>query len=351
MGLDSNEFHATVASLYQPDASLVAELQPRGIDVIDLSAQRSPLTAVAALLRDRQVDVLHTHGLLADINGRIAGRLGSGCAVVSTIHDSPSMYALTLGRARGALALAAQVFTFPCTHAIVMVAGSIGEAYRRIAFGAWRNRTFRTIHNGVRDCYLSERGRQDEAAAHGLVVGAVGRLTPRKGFDVLAEAAARLAPVLRLVEYVVAGDGEARPQLQSQLDQLGLQRAFRLAGARADIPDLLKGIDIFVLPSLDECLPLAVLEAMSAGKPVIASDVGGVSEAVVPEQTGILVPPGDVDALAGAIRRLVEDPGLRERLGAAARQRYLKMFTVERMVRQYAELYNELASRAARRHG
>ena len=120
-------------------------------------------------------------------------------------------------------------------------------------------------------------------------------------------------------------------------------------GQRADVARLLGALDIFVLPSLREALPIAVMEAMAMGLPVVATRVGGIPEVVEDGMTGCLVPPGDEAALAAALGRLVADPALAARLGAAGRARVQAQFTVEQMVRRVEHLYDELARRKIRR--
>jgi glycosyltransferase involved in cell wall biosynthesis len=160
---------------------------------------------------------------------------------------------------------------------------------------------------------------------------AVGRLVPKKGFPVLIEAASRLlAPFcLRIV-----GDGPDREALERQIAAAGLEDRVRLVGPRThdDLPAEYASADIVVVPSVMDAtgdrdgLPNVVLEAMSSGRPVIASDVGAVSSAVVDRRTGVLVPPGDAGALAGALEYLVDQPECRERLGREARARVERDF-------------------------
>jgi glycosyltransferase involved in cell wall biosynthesis len=160
---------------------------------------------------------------------------------------------------------------------------------------------------------------------------AVGRLVPKKGFPVLIDAASRLlAPFfLRIV-----GDGPDREALERQIAAAGLEDRVRLVGPRThdDLPAEYASADIVVVPSVMDAtgdrdgLPNVVLEAMSSGRPVIASDVGAVSSAVVDRRTGVLVPPGDAGALAGALEYLVDQPACRERLGREARARVERDF-------------------------
>lgn len=156
--------------------------------------------------------------------------------------------------------------------------------------------------------------------ATGLIVGSVGRLHPDKDPINFVEAIARLPEGLRAeVTVVIVGDGALRDEVQAVVRRRGLEQQVVLLGERHDIPDLLHAMDIFVLPSRTEGLPVALLEAMSTGLPVVATDVGGVAAAV--EDAGLVVPPSDPSALAAALSRLLADETRRTELGLRGRQR------------------------------
>jgi glycosyltransferase involved in cell wall biosynthesis len=173
----------------------------------------------------------------------------------------------------------------------------------------------------------------------------VARLDPQKGLHHLVSAAA-LVPEARLM---VVGDGPERGALEARIAQLGLGDRVHLLGFRSDIPELLAGCDLFVLPSLFEGLPLSILEAMAAAKPVVATAIGGNDEAVVNGTTGVLVPPADPRALADAIRALLSDPERRRRFGEAGRRRAEDEFSATAMVRRVAAVYDELLAAPGRR--
>jgi glycosyltransferase involved in cell wall biosynthesis len=164
------------------------------------------------------------------------------------------------------------------------------------------------------------------------------RLSPQKGLDVLVSAAALVPEAL----FVVAGEGPERAALEARAEALAVARRVRFLGARDDVPELLAVCDLFVLPSLVEGLPLSVLEAMAAAKPVVATRIGGTVEAVVDGETGILVPPGDASALATAIRSLLADPVRARRTGEAGRDRLRARFTAHAMVGGVSAAYDEV---------
>jgi glycosyltransferase involved in cell wall biosynthesis len=166
-------------------------------------------------------------------------------------------------------------------------------------------------------------------------------LVRRKGVDVLLDAVAALARRAPCVLWI-AGDGPERAALEAAAARLGVADRVRFLGRRSDVPDLLEACDVFALPSRNEGLGVAALEAMARGRPVVASAVGGLGEAVVANVTGILVPPGDAPALATALERLIADPALARRLGAAGAKRVAEHFRAEQMVAAYEALYREI---------
>ena len=156
-----------------------------------------------------------------------------------------------------------------------------------------------------------------------------------------------MASVVRTIPDAVcfiAGRGELDTELRQAAVELGIDRNLRLLGFRPDVPALLRAADVFVLPSLSEGLSLALLEAMAASKPVVASKVGGNPEVVADGRNGFLVPAADPDALADRIVRLLGNADLAARFGAAGRRRVDEDFTIATMVRRYDELYRDCLS-------
>ena len=172
-----------------------------------------------------------------------------------------------------------------------------------------------------------------------VAVVALGALEVRKGHAVLLAAAAGLASAAPRLRYVFCGEGRQAKALAGAA--AALDGAARLVGFRRDVAACLAAADIVALPSLQEGLGVAALEAMAAGRPVVASRVGGLAEAVVHEETGLLVPPGDPTALAAALARLARDPDLRARLGAAGHARVLARYTAARMAEGTLACYED----------
>ncbi len=184
-----------------------------------------------------------------------------------------------------------------------------------------------------------------------LVIGCVGRYRPVKDQALLVDAVARLVPDHPDLRLVIVGEGELRPQLERQVADLGVGDRVRLHGNEADPRPMYGAFDVLAQASRSEGLPNVLLEAAAAGCPIVATDAGGSGEIVVDGRTGLLVPTRDVDALAAALRRMIDDRELRRRLGSEARAHVAESFGMDRFVREYGDLYEELAAARGLRRG
>lgn len=324
----TEQFDVAVAC---PEGELAAALRRAGVPVhlfpgADRSFSWQALRSLTGLMRQWRPQIAHTHGSLA---GRVAAAL-AGARIVYTKHGlaAAEERAVQLREPNGLLKRASVSLM---ADRIVAVSEAVKAAL--VASGAAPER-IRVIPGGV-DPALYAAVPQPPAS----VVGALGRLEREKGFDVLLEALALLPGEVRLV---LGGAGFQRDALAAQAAALGLQDRVRMTGFVSDVPAFLGEAGIFVLPSRSEGLGLVLLEAMAAGRPVVASRVGGIPEVVVDEETGLLVPPEDPRALAAALERLLADPALARRMGEAGRQRVAALFSARRMAEQTAALYEEL---------
>ena len=217
--------------------------------------------------------------------------------------------------------------------AIIAISAGVRDALVRVGVAADR---IRVVPSGIEpERWLVPAGvREATRAAWGIhpeqiAVVVVGALERRKGHAVLLAAAQRLAPAAPELRYIFCGSGGEAETLAAAAAPL--DGAVRFAGFQQDVPGCLAAADIVAQPSLAEGLGVAALEAMAAGRPVLASRVGGLAEVVVGGETGVLVPPGDADALAVALLRLARDPALRDRLGCAGQARVREHYTTARM--------------------
>jgi glycosyltransferase involved in cell wall biosynthesis len=294
------------------------------------------LLELLVLLRRERPHILHASSSKAGVLGRVAAWLAGVPIRIFTVHG----WAFSAHEgSRSSVYLWADRLVRPLTTVTVCVAER--ERVAGIAAGTCRAQNTVVIHNGV-DAGAAPEAVHANPGPPRIV--SVGRLQAPKDALTLVRALARLPK--GSFEAVLVGAGPDRPLVEAEVRRLGLERAVELAGARHDVPEILAGADLFVLSSASEGLPMTILEAMAAGLPVVASDVGGVPEAVVDGETGLLVPPGDPASLAAAIERLLEDASLRRRLGQAGHARAKEWFDVASFQRAHVDLYRrELASR------
>lgn len=314
---------------------LAAQLAGEDINIerYHLASPFSPqcVRTLTTAFTQKGITLAHSHDFTMGVNGAFAAR-ASGIPHVITMHGG-RYYAERLRR-RFALRMAAV-----SSQAVVAVSEALAEHLCKDLRLA-RTRVV-TIPNGVRPTLGTPTALRAELGLDPdvRIVLAVGNLYPVKGHRVLLEALAHLPPTLHVA---IAGRGNEEAGLRSRAAELGLSERLHLLGHREDIPGLLMAADLFVQPSLDEGLPLAVLEAMFAGRPIVASDVGDVATAVGRDDAAVLVPPGDAEALAAAIAGLLDAPALARELGQRAHQRADRSYGLPTMIERYNALYAPL---------
>lgn len=289
------------------------------------------MRAFARWCRERQVALVHTSELYSNTLflpgaalGRVPVRIGSRREI-------------NAGKSTGQLVL--QRAAYACAHRIVANADAGAARLRSEGVPA---RRIAVIPNGLDlDRVIAAQPRTPRRR-----VAMVANLRPEKGHDVLIEAAAQLLRRFPDAHFDLIGDGTERQRLEQQTRDRGLAHAFTFAGHCEDVAARLAQADVFVLPSRSEAFPNAVLEAMAAGVPVVASAVGGILEVVADGETGLLVPPGDPASLAARIARLFADEALAARLASNGRARVHERYSFHRMVAAVESLYiHELTSR------
>lgn len=326
-----------LVGLFRP-GWLKTECEQRGVEtkVIPL---RGPLYLpwfrnCLCLVREEGVSLIHAHEFGAIVFGWIVARM-AGIPIVATVHGKS--YFADRWRRRAAYRVVSRSGQFVAvSHDLKdFVTKRVGIPQERIE----------VVYNGVASgSHVSESDmhacRAELDLAPGMpVLGVVGSLYPVKGHQYLFDAMPEVLKAFPEAVLLIAGRGELDVSLKEQARHLGIERHVRFLGMRHDIPRLLAVMDIFVLPSLSEGLSLALLEAMGAGKPVVASRVGGNPELIVEGMTGLLVEAGDVRAIAGSIVRLLADCGMRRRFGLAGAARVQDRFSIQGMVDRYRQLY------------
>ena len=353
-GMGAHMLDLAAAWARHTDVAFMAWPTPAGQRLLDRAAElgarplplprpRDPRFAdvVGQYLRLRPPDVFHVHVGTGreDFDGARAARSAGVGAVLQTQHlpwlmgshkhRVPLLHALD-----------------PVDHVI-----TVSEGQRRTYEQAGvPPETMTTVPNGIRPRGPGP-GREAARRALGLdpgqpVVLTVGRLTVMKGHRHLLDAVPELVRRFPDVAVVVIGQGHLHGALTEQAAALEVADSVHLVGHRPDARDLLDAADVFVLPSRTEGMPLALLEAMDAGLPVVATRIIGSEEVVVDGETGLLVPARKAPGLSGALIRMLEDPALRERCGRAGRQRFLTHFTSARMAAETAAVYDRVLRRA-----
>jgi len=292
-------------------------------------------------LKSNRVSLVHAHEFTANTYGTLVARL-AGVPVVATIHGK-SYFVDQLKRRLA--------YRATCRLATTVVVSEDLKRFVCMSIGIPPHR-LRVVYNGVPDMDplpgTFYTGLREELAVppHHLIVGVIGSLYPVKGHAYLLQAIPDIVKVKGNTTFLFIGRGEMEAQLRQQAHDLGVERHVRILGFRDDVPRLLGLIDVFVLPSLSEGLSVAILEAMAAGKPVVASQVGGNAELIVDGETGYLVPPMNPSALSAHILALLGDDSLRQRLGDAGRKRAAETFSLQQMVHSYEQLYDRCIGNA-----
>ena len=200
----------------------------------------------------------------------------------------------------------------------------------------------KVIYEGVDTNWIDIQKPSPIKNKHDLIIGTVAHMSSEKGHSILLKAAAELIPQFPNIAFVLVGDGKLLSELSRKAAQLGLENNIIFTGFRSDSESLMKNFDIFCLPSLSEGLSSAILVAMANRLPVVATNVGGITELVVDKQTGFLVGPNQPSDLASALSKLIQSPDLRKQMGNMGRKRVEKNFTLKNKLDQTERLYYQL---------
>jgi glycosyltransferase involved in cell wall biosynthesis len=336
---------------------LVDILRKEGVEVKIIPIRKTYDLMAAFRLRNfilqEGVQVLHTHGMLVNIVGRIASMMVPALISISTVHLTRELAAG--GRAenilqwlKGKYYRALDNLTATFNDRVIAVSESVKQDL--ISQGVSQERIV-VIRNGIEfDHHQNpldgrnqrERKKGELGIGNRPVIGTITRFSKQKDVQTFLYAVSNVAKEYSNVQCLIVGDGDGRKELEDLCHRLGLNGNVTFLGYRKDAREILDIFDIFVLSSLWEGLPLVVLEAMAASKPVVATRVSGTAEAVVDGETGTLVPLRDSERLAESIRGLLRDQRLSQKMGEAGKQRVGRYFRVERMVDETERLYMDL---------
>jgi glycosyltransferase involved in cell wall biosynthesis len=348
-GLRRRGHDASVVSL-KPIGCLGEELRTLGFEVHSLSMPERVTPAgfaigsarLTQLLRNTPCDIVHSMLPRANAMSRIANRMARRVPHVTAEHS------LDLQRARWVTV--ANRATLRWTDAVVAVSPAVRT--RLMARDKIPSEKLLTIMNGIDVAAADAVSASDLRGELGLgngdpIVCSVGRLHPVKGYGYLLRAIALARRDIPHVRLVLVGDGPEAARLRHEARVLGVEDRVHLLGYRRDPVAVIKACHVFALPSLEEGMPLAALEAMAAARPVVGSAVGGLEQVVQSGTTGILVPVADERALARALTSLVLDPELRQRYGMNGRRAVERLFSLEHTLNETETLYRTLMTHRA----
>ena len=342
-----------------PEGTLIPRARAYGYEVVELSglvrnlrpaADRRAMRDFADMLKVWKPGLVHTHSGKAGVLGRAAAAR-AGVPAIHTVHG-PSFHPFQNPVSR-ALFIAAERWAAKRTAHFISVADAMTDQY--VAAGVAPRDQFTTIRSGMDvDAFLTPPGGSGELRAkfgfgEGDVVAAkIARLSDLKGQTYLLDAAARLKTSHPRLKYLLVGDGPLRGELERRVAAKGLENAVKFAGLvpADEVPEHVHAADLVVHTSLREGLPRVLPQGLIAGKPVVAFDADGAKEVCLTGETGFLIPPRDVPALAEALAVLAADAGLRRRLGAEGRRRFADDFRTETMVRRIREVQRAVLNRA-----
>jgi glycosyltransferase involved in cell wall biosynthesis len=285
------------------------------------------------LIRATRPDVVHLHSRIgADVMGGIAARLAGVPIVHSRRQDNPEKPWMVALKYR----LHDRVVAISEGIGRVLLSEGLPAAKLRVVRSAVDARPYQRPPD--RPWFRAEFG----LAEGSFAIGVVAQLISRKGHRFLLQAMPGLIERFPMLHAICFGKGPAEDELRELIGTLGLEGRVHLAGFRDDLPRILPCLDLLVHPALMEGLGVSLLQAASAGVPIVASRAGGIPEAVHDGLNGVLVPPGDVEALGGAISRVLGDKDLARRMGEAGRERVAREFSVDGMVDGNLAVYREL---------
>jgi len=306
----------------------------QNVEIMNIENYHSPLALVKVVkwLRRRKIDIVHTHGYPAGVLGRLA-------AIVTRIHYIfHHIHSTFFNLNKRSYFI--ESFLGQFTHNVICCS----EAVKRAALektGIAKNK-LTVIYNGtltpnlLDDLTLTSVKKELNIPLDISVIGCVASLVQHKGHRYLLEALQKIDNAY----LILIGDGPLRQELKSNASKLNIANRVIFAGLKLNVAPYMQVMDIIVLPSTErEGLGLSLIEAMSLSKPVIATNIGGIPEVVDNGRTGILVKPNESDALANAMSELLKSPDLIRNMGLKGRDKYLKMFTLNQMIRRIGELY------------
>jgi len=346
--LPRDQYEPVVCCFENPPGPIGPEIAAHGVEVIPLGVApglRRPLDwwSIVRALKRLRPDIVHVFMLPASLYGRSAAIAAGVPIIIGTevnIYDRKQRHHILVERLLAARSACVVASAEAVKTAYVRQLG-IDPAIVRVVYNAvnWDRLNAPMTPDAVRASLGIPAAR--------IVVGVVATLQDKKGHRVLLDAVAR-TPGLESVWLLLVGDGPERPALETYTAQLGLADRVTFCGTRRDLGNVLPAMDVFALPSLWEGLPLALLLAMGASRPVVATRIAGIPEVVTDGENGFLVEPGDSTSIGSALARVCGDAALRASMGAAAKAAVRDRFGADAHVAAIIRIYEEFLARTAR---
>ncbi len=338
-GLDPDRFQVEVWCT-QAGGQVADELRRDGfpVRILHVKGLRNILHAARLrnLLREERVDIVHTHAWGGGLIGRFSACAAKTPVILGHVHgiyNYVKWYHLRID----SVLVRWSTATICCSQAarrFMLTHQRVPPEKIIVIYNGVDLSPFKPLPESERTALRHKaRVRPDD-----ILIGSVGHLETHKGHEFLIRAFRRILETKPQARLLIVGDGRKRQKLEALAEELGVKHRVTFAGVRRDVPLLLSLMDIFVLPSLNEALGIALIEAMASGVPVVASEVGGIPEVVKHRETGLLVEPRSASALADAILELISAPAVARRMSEAALQS-VQRFSLETMLREITDLY------------
>jgi glycosyltransferase involved in cell wall biosynthesis len=351
--IDKKKFDVTVA--FGPGYILDKEFFKERITVYTISTSRkiAPFSIVKGffqiyrLIKEKRFDIVHSHTSVGGLIGRVAGKLAGVPVVIWSIHGFASHEGQNRFKKYIFLLIEKVLDKFTDHYVAVSEALKKEGIQNRIL----TSNKVTVIHNGIelrnynKNFNVIQKKKELGIEMSRTIIGTVTRFEPQKAIHDFLVAVSYVKKIYPDIKVVIAGDGPLRREIEKLINDLKLNDNITLLGWRNDVPEILAVLDIFCQSSLWEGCPMVLLEAMAVGKPIIATNVGGVKEIVEDDNTGILVPPADPKAMADAIVKLINNKEKAIEMGMSGRRRVESFFNMDSMLAQYEKLYQDLLKR------
>ena len=352
-GLDRQRFDLTVCAMATITGNAIEKrLRDDGVRVVNLEARslrdRAAFRRLKAFVLAERIGLVHAHLTYSGIWSALLSR-STGIPSITSLHVAPAASRALQKSARQKILTTVRdrLMRFAVNRwsdRVVMVSAALRDSYVRS--GGIRRSKIRVVHNGIEvERFARDRAgtrarliREFDIPPQAAIVVTVSVLRAGKGIDVLLDAA-RAVPG---AYFLIAGDGPMAAEWRQLATSHGVDARIRWAGHRNDVDALLAGCDVFAHPTLSDAFPTVLLEAMAAGLPIVASDVGGIPEIVVPGETGLLVPAGDARPLAAALTDLLSSHEKGRQMGERARAIATERFSIESWLRNLTAVYDEV---------